>query len=190
MCYPKNMAAVTDTRPLTWQDVINDPSLQDLPYKIELNKRGNIEMSPATNLHGLYQVSIGDLLRDHAPAGRRITECSVETRDGVKVADVAWLSKAFFAQFGNVTPYPQAPEICVEIIRHYQKVETWLHQDFDIKTRNTPQAILEKIELYLGQGAVEVWTCNLQGSVKFFNNDGSLEQSGLVPGFPNTITLE
>jgi hypothetical protein len=55
------MAATTDTRPLTWQDVINDPSLQDLPYKIELNKRGNIEMSPATNLHGLYQVSIGDL---------------------------------------------------------------------------------------------------------------------------------
>jgi Uma2 family endonuclease len=168
------MAATTDTRPLTWQDVINDPSLQDLPYKIELNKRGNIEMSPATNLHGLYQVSIGDLLRDHAPIGRRITECSVETRDGVKVADVAWLSKAFFAQFGNVTPYPQAPEICVEII----------------SPSNTPQAILEKIELYLERGAVEVWTCDLQGSVQYFNNDGSLEQSGLVPGFPNTITLE
>jgi hypothetical protein len=30
----------------------------------------------------------------------------------------------------------------------------------------------------------------LQGSVQFFNNDGSLEQSGLVPGFPTTITLE
>jgi Uma2 family endonuclease len=80
------------------------------------------------------------LLRDHAPAGRRITECSVETRDGVKVADVAWLSKAFFTQFGNVTPYPQAPEICVEII----------------SPSNTPQAILEKIELYLEQGAVGV----------------------------------
>jgi hypothetical protein len=31
---------------LRWAEVVRDPSLQDLPYKIELNARGKIEMSP------------------------------------------------------------------------------------------------------------------------------------------------
>ena len=31
---------------MQWQDVLADKSLQDLPYKIELNEKGNIEMSP------------------------------------------------------------------------------------------------------------------------------------------------
>ena len=168
------MASLTDLRPLTWQDVLDDPSLQDLPYKIELNSRGYIEMSPATNLHGLYQVRIGDLLRDLTTDGKRLVECSVETRDGVKVADVAWLSNPFHAQFGLSTPYPQAPELCVEII----------------SPSNTPQAIAEKIELYLEQGAVEVWTCDLQGQVRFYGAAGMLEQSVLVQGFPSTVTLE
>ena len=36
---------------MTWEEVLADRSLQDLPYKIELNKWGNIEMSPAKNRH-------------------------------------------------------------------------------------------------------------------------------------------
>ena len=43
---------------MTWQEVINHPSLQDLPFKIELNAAGVIEMSPATNWHGLLQGEI------------------------------------------------------------------------------------------------------------------------------------
>jgi hypothetical protein len=34
------MSASVEFRPMTWQDVIDDPSLQDLPYKIELDERG------------------------------------------------------------------------------------------------------------------------------------------------------
>ena len=35
---------------MTWEEVCADPSLQDLSYKIELNKWENIEMSPAKEL--------------------------------------------------------------------------------------------------------------------------------------------
>ena len=34
---------------MQWQEVIAHPSLQDLPFKIELNEYGKIEMSPASN---------------------------------------------------------------------------------------------------------------------------------------------
>lgn len=30
-----------------WQEICADPNLQDLPYKIELNKSGYIVMTPA-----------------------------------------------------------------------------------------------------------------------------------------------
>ena len=40
---------------MTWDEVLADRCLQDLPYKIELNRWGNIEMSPARNRHGRFQ---------------------------------------------------------------------------------------------------------------------------------------
>jgi Uma2 family endonuclease len=45
-----------------------------------------------------------------------ITECFIQTSDGVKVADVVWLPEGFVSEFGFVTPYPKAPEICIEIV--------------------------------------------------------------------------
>ena len=43
---------------LRWDEVLKDPSLQDLPYKIELNAWGKVEMSPASNRHGRLQISL------------------------------------------------------------------------------------------------------------------------------------
>jgi Uma2 family endonuclease len=168
------MPMLTDQRPITWQDVLDDPSLKNLPYKIELNRRGQIEMSPATNLHNIFQMAITDLLLEFAAHGKRFQECSIETSNGVRVADAVWLSKEFLALHGRVTPYTRAPEICIEII----------------SPSNTTEEMLEKIGLYLERGAIEVWTCNLQGEIKFFDLNGTLEQSKLVPGFPTTVTLE
>jgi Uma2 family endonuclease len=165
---------LTDQRPITWQDVLDDPSLKNLPYKIELNRRGQIEMSPATNLHNIYQIAITDLLLEFAAHGKRFQECSIETSNGVRVADAVWLSKEFLALHGRVTPYTRAPEICIEII----------------SPSNTSEEMLEKIGLYLERGALEVWTCNLQGEIKFFDANGTLERSKLVPGFPTMVTLE
>ena len=49
---------------MQWQDVLADKSLQDLPYKIELNEKRNIEMSPAYLIHSLLQGEITWLLRN------------------------------------------------------------------------------------------------------------------------------
>lgn len=37
---------------MQWSEVITNPFLKNLPFKIELNKWGKIEMSPASNQHG------------------------------------------------------------------------------------------------------------------------------------------
>ena len=40
---------------MQWQDVLADKSLRDLPYKIELNEYGHIEMSPTSYTHSYLQ---------------------------------------------------------------------------------------------------------------------------------------
>ena len=76
---------------MEWQEVCDNPALQDLPFKIELNRFGQIVMSPASNWKGALQVRIGARLLSDLGSGEVISECSVQTSDSTKVADVAWL---------------------------------------------------------------------------------------------------
>ena len=39
---------------MNWQEVCDDPSLQDLPYKIELNQYGEVIMNAVRVKHSLY----------------------------------------------------------------------------------------------------------------------------------------
>ncbi|MCE2916468.1 MAG: Uma2 family endonuclease [Rubrivivax sp.] len=131
---------------MTWADVMANPFLKDLPFKIELNRWGRIEMSPASNQHGRIQSEIaGELSR--RPGGVVYSECSIQTTDGVRVADVAWISDERLAEMGEVTPFPRAPEICVEIM---SPSNSW--GEMHIKTG-----------LYLEAGAREVWVQGVDG---------------------------
>lgn len=131
---------------MTWADVMAHPQLQDLPFKIELNRWGRIEMSPASNQHGKVQMDLGAELRQR-PGGQVIAECSIQTSDGVRVADVAWISDARLAEMGQVTPFPHAPEVCAEIM----------------SPGNSWAAMHIKAGLYLEAGAEEVWIQTLDG---------------------------
>ena len=149
---------------MQWDEVINNPLLRELPFKIELNKFGKLLMSPASNHHGRSQMRIGQQLFKHLPQGEVIAECSIETPDGVKVADVAWASPAFIDQYGYQTPYPVAPELCIEIV----------------SPSNSKLEIVEKVKLYLGQGATEVWVVYDNGKILTFDESGELPQSKLA----------
>ena len=39
----------------------------------------------------------------------------------------------------------------------------------------------EKRQIYLSAGAIEFWVCNEEGEVKFFDANGQLTTSNLVP---------
>ena len=157
---------------LTWQDVINDKSLRDLPYKIELNRYGKIEMSPASNKHVMLQAALLRLIQSRLPDGDAIPECSVQTATGVKVPDVAWGSRRFFETQGDQTPFSAAPEICVEVV----------------SPSNAKAEMEEKTALYLASGAEEVWLVDLDGNITFFGAEGERVQSRLAE-FPARVEL-
>jgi Uma2 family endonuclease len=79
-------------QPMTWKELCEDRRFQDLPFKIELNRQGQIIMSPTRNYHGFFGNKIARLLEQHRQAGVVIVECAIETADGTKEADVAWVS--------------------------------------------------------------------------------------------------
>ena len=146
---------------MEWSEVIENPLFENLPFKIELNRFGQILMSPASNSHGNMEYRAGRALEQSCPPGEIIIECSIQTSDGVKVADVAWASTEFINKYGYSTPYLQAPEICVEIL----------------SPSNGDEEMRIKTGLYLACGAQEVWLINAQGNLRFFSHSGELSSS-------------
>lgn len=150
-----------------WQELMSNPFFRNIPYKVELNKFGQILMSPASNRHGILQNKVAREIENQKRSGIIIIECSILTSEGVKVADVAWASDEFFAEFGELTPYPKAPEICVEIG----------------SPGNSKAEIKDKIRLYLEKGAQEVWIVDEYSKTDFYTHTGNIEKSRLAANF-------
>lgn len=158
---------------MRWQDVCEDTNLKDLPYKIELNEDGKIIMSPQKVYHALFQGEIENLLRSLQKDGRAFPECAIATDKGTKVADVVWVSDQRLNIIKHEVECSIAPEICIEIL----------------SSSNTEKEMTEKKTLYFTQGALEFWLCDEQGNLRFFDSNGSLKNSMLVPKFPQKITV-
>lgn len=160
--------ASTETLLMRWAELCADSTWDKVPAKLELNGRGVIEMSPANNRHALMQAELAHALRSTLPGGRALTECSVLTDDGVRVPDVAWASDAFLALQAGTTPFPQAPELCVEVR----------------SPSNTDAEMAQKIELFLGAGATEVWIVGVDGAAEFHGPGGRLAASRYAVAVP------
>lgn len=143
-----------------WQEVVDDKNLEDLPYKIETNRSGQLIMSPAKVKHSVYQGQMVTLL--HAKLGGVVmTECGIATPEGVKVPDVAWCTQEQIDRTGDVYAFAIAPEICVEIK----------------SPSNARAELLAKVRLYLDAGAKEVWLVDNEGRVRFHDKSGEIEKS-------------
>jgi len=158
---------------MNWQEVCTHPALRDLPFKLETDRWGHIVMSPASNRHSWWQSEIQNLMRTLAQGGYPVIECSIATREGVKVADVAWASLAFLRRHGTANPYPEAPEVVVEVLSE----------------SNSRAEMNEKRQLYFARGAQEFWLCDQNGALAFHDRQGSITQSALIPDFPHHLRL-
>ena len=156
-----------------WHRVLNDSQLQELPYKIETNEHGQIVLSPHKPQHGIRQSKISDLLRDHATKpGTRAVEFAIETAKGVKVPDVVWISAEQLAEMpDDAEASPVMPEVVVEVLSE----------------GNTDADIAEKRQLYLDEGAQEVWTCAEDGTMTFYDETGVIEASAVISSFPGQV---
>jgi Uma2 family endonuclease len=154
-------AATPEALTLRWIAILNDPALRSLPYKIELNAWGKIEMTPASNRHGRLQSLIAAELLRQLQDGIVVTEASILTDIGIRVPDVVWGSRQFAQAYGETTPYPRAPEICVEIT----------------SPANSDDEIREKIRAYLAAGAQEVWIAAEDGTIVYHDAAGQQSTS-------------
>ena len=154
---------------MDWNDVLADPALRDLPYKVETNGYGQIVMRPLSNLQSRRKAEVAFLLHALRERGKVLMGCSVSTFKGVKVVDAAWASEAFLEARGYETPYEQAPEICVEI------------------STDNEQEMQERTMLYLARGAQKVWLCSEDGALRFFGHEGEREAPHLIPDAPRSL---
>jgi Uma2 family endonuclease len=156
-----------------WHGILADPQLQDLPFKIETNERGQLVLSPHKRIHSIRQTQITDRLANTIDrAGIRSVELAIGTSKGVKVVDVAWMSSERFAEIDvDAEPTPVAPELCVEVV----------------SASNTEEEMAEKRVLYFDAGAEEVWVVGEDGKVSFYNETGSADVSALAPDFPRQL---
>jgi Uma2 family endonuclease len=146
---------------LRWAELVGDPVLSDLPYKIEVNLWGKVEMTPATFWHGRMQAAVAAQLAQQLPEGEALTEVPVLTEIGVRVPDVAWGSREYLAANADASPAPRAPEICVEIVSQ----------------SNSDDEIRAKVRAYLAAGAQEVWVLSEDGDMRVHDAHGERHAS-------------
>jgi len=156
---------------MQWQEVCENKNLQNLPFKIELNNQGQVLMTPVKVNHSILQGKIIGLLYKNLTEGEALAECALRTKQGTKVADVAWASNDLLKKIENEVECSFAPEICIEVISN----------------SNTTREINEKKALYFDQGALEVWLCDSFGNMSFYSKEGRFEYSNLAKSFPSSI---
>jgi hypothetical protein len=158
-----------------WTEILADPLLAKIPNRIESDRHGRVVMLPLPDvLHARQLGSIAARLSETAANGTPLTICPVSTADGVKAIDVAWLANAARNELDeNTEVLTKAPEICIEVVGRF----------------DTLSEISERRALYFDAGAIEVWICNLDGSMSFFSGvHHQIPTSSLCPAFPDAIS--
>lgn len=156
-----------------WDEMLADPAYRGIEGRIETDRHGRVTMSPPpAPRHGRHQAAISSLLKQLLPHGETISECPISTADGVKAADVAWVSPERWRELGNRSCFINAPEICVEVL----------------SPGNTDEEMREKMALYFDAGAQEVWNCGVFGEMSFYGPGLTpLNRSLLCPQFPEEV---
>lgn len=104
------------------------------------------------------------------PGGETFPEYPIATSEGVKQADVIWVSRDRLRDMEETGDPPTlAPEICVEIL----------------SDTNTDREVSEKRALYRERGAKEVWIVDQDGRIRFFGEQK--KESALAPDFPDRL---
>jgi Uma2 family endonuclease len=146
-----------------WRDLAEDAAVAAIPFKVELNEKGAIEVSPPTTRHAFLQSFVAHALKLQRPEGTTFTECPVETEIGIRIPDVVWASPQFLALHAGESEFRAAPDLCVEVL----------------SPRNTSVEMAEKVAAYLGAGAREVWLVGDDGVAEIHTNAGRVPRSAL-----------
>jgi hypothetical protein len=117
--------------------------------------------------------AIGALLARELPHGHVLVDVPIETHDGVRKADVAWISNARRSTLCREPAYSGAPEICVHLPGP-DRAESEVHKTM---------GILFKV------GAVENWLCDPLGNLKVLRSHANTSQR-MLESIPTQILCD
>jgi Uma2 family endonuclease len=165
------MTRAAEKHQTRWQELCRDPSLNDLPYKTETNRRGQLILTPVSVSRSTRMSEVMRALDGCLSEGESYPSFAIATPRGTKVPDVVWASGGRLADMKETgDPTTLAPEICIEVMSEFSDWEE----------------MREKRRLYLEAGAEEVWVVDGEGEVRFFGEE-EMEASGLAEDFPNQL---
>jgi Uma2 family endonuclease len=151
-----------------WKHVLEDRALRELPYRIEMNKWGHIEMTPPASPRHMQLAGLLARVTTELLGGDAFTECAIATPGGVKVADAVWCSLDYLARnrlaLERWEPaFSSAPDLCIEVM----------------SPSNTLAELEEKIGHYLAAGARECWIVSPDLTIRAYSASGSMAASSL-----------
>ena len=156
---------------MKWEQLCDDANLEDIPYRVELSRQGNLLLTPRHSRHRIFQSRIIRWLNQLLPDGEAMPECPIETENGTAVADVAWASPEKVKRNFDLPCWAESPEIVVEVL----------------SPSNSSEEIRSKRNAVFAKGASEFWVCDQAGRIQFFGKRGELTKSRLCPEFPNSV---
>jgi Uma2 family endonuclease len=156
---------------MKWEQLCDDATLENIPYRVELSRHGQLVMSPHRSYHSIFQSRIIRWLNQLLPAGEAMPECPIETETGTVVADVAWASPEKVKRNFDLARWAESPEIVIEVL----------------SPSNLAEEIRSKRNAVFAKGATEFWVCDQSGLIQFFGRRGKLAKSRLCPKFPNSV---
>ena len=154
--------------------VCDAPALEAADFYTEgLHLHGGSHKSASASRKGELIGAISALLARSLPGGHVLVDVPIETKDGVRKADVAWISNARRSTLCREPAYSGAPEICVHI-RGGERSEN----EINLTT-----------QLLFRAGAVENWIIDPSGEIEVRRFSLS-DKAQLIGGMPQSIHLD
>jgi hypothetical protein len=117
--------------------------------------------------------AISALLARSLPDGHVLVDVPIETNDGIRKADVAWISNARRSTLCREPAYSGAPEICVHLPGG-DRSENEIHRTTQLLFRS---------------GAVENWIIGTRGEIQILRFNVS-DESRMIPYAPQVISID
>src|SRR5574340_773640 len=137
---------------MRWDQLCDDPALENLPYRVELALHDQLVMIPHHSYHSIFQSRIIRHLNQLLADGDAMPECPIQTDIGTVVADVAWASPAKVKRNFDLPSWAESPEIVIEVL----------------SPSNVSEEIRNKRDAVFARGTREFWVCDRQGRLEFF----------------------
>jgi ABC-type polysaccharide/polyol phosphate transport system ATPase subunit len=154
--------------------VCDAPALEAADFYTEgLHLHGGIQRGGSASRRGELVGAISVLMARSLPNGHVLIDVPIETKDGIRKADVAWISNIRRSTLCREPAYSGAPEICV-------------HLPGGDRSENE---INHTTQLLFRKGAVENWIIGPLGEIEVLRFNTS-EKVSMISHIPGKIDLD